>query len=125
MQPTLISSTELNVTIIADYTPAPGEDPESLGPNEFTAGSQLTLICSVQGHSGDLNYTWSVTGNPDPGDCSNCGIGTSSAKSKLGLGPELYSYYAGIYTCTVSESGRPESEASNTFTVIVVGEYNG
>ena len=106
------------MTITADYTPAPGEDPGSLGPNEFTAGSELTLNCSVQGHSGDLYYNWSVT---DTGDC--CYIDTSSTTSTLALGrPPLFSHYAGIYTCTVSKSGRPDSTASGNFTVTVVGE---
>ena len=43
---------EQNVIISANYTPAPGEDPGELGPNEFTAGSVLSLNCIVQG-----NYT--------------------------------------------------------------------
>ena len=104
------------MSLIAVYTPAPGEDPESLGPNEFTAGSELTLNCSVQGHSGDLHYNWSSV--TDTGDC--CSIDTSSTTSTLSVGkPPLFSYYAGIYTCTVSESGRP---ASDNFTVTVVGE---
>ena len=55
-----------NVTIIPDYTAAPGEDPGELGPNGFTAGSVLKLICMAQGSSGDLTYSWSVAGNPDP-----------------------------------------------------------
>ena len=119
----MISSTDLNVTITADYTPAPGEDPESLGPNEFTAGSELTLNCSVQGHSGDLYYTWSVTGSPDPGDCYYCYIDTSSTTSTLIVGrPQLFSYYAGTYTCTVNDSSRPESTMSENLTVRVVGE---
>ena len=111
------------MTITADYTPAPGEDPGSLGPNEFTAGSELTVNCSVQGHSGDLYYNWSVTGNPGPGDCYYCYIDTSSTTSTLIVErPQLFSYDAGIYTCTVSESDRPQSTASQNFTVTVVGE---
>ena len=113
--------TELNVTISANYTPAPGEDPGELGPNEFTAGSVLSLNCIVQGASGDLTYTWSVMGNsPTPG-CSVCGS-ASSTTSTLTVGSPLYSYPAGNYTCTVSESGRPDSDNSDDFTVRVVGK---
>ena len=36
----------------------------------------------------------------------------------------LNSYFAGDYTCTSSESGRPDSGNSDTFTVRVVGEMN-
>ena len=113
--------TELNVTISADYTPAPGEDPGELGPNEFTAGSQLSLKCIVQGASGDLTYTWSVMGNPPTPGCSVCGS-ASSTTSTLTVGLTLFSYRAGIYTCTVSESGRPNSDNSDDFTVRVVGK---
>ena len=62
-------STELKVTITANYTPAPGEDPDDLDPDEFTAGSILILNCTVQGKSGTLSYEWSVTGNPDTPGC--------------------------------------------------------
>ena len=118
--------TELNVTVSALYEPAPGEVPGELGPNEFTAGSDLTLNCSVEGHSGALSYMWSLTGNPSTSDCgSKCNIDTSSATSKFVVGgPELLSYYAGDYTCTVSESGRSNSGNSHTFPVNVVGEPN-
>ena len=115
-------SIELNVTVSAVYTPAPGEDPEKLGPNEFTAGSELTLNCTVKGHSGALTYTWSVTGNPETPDCTGCNIDTSSTTSLLALGQNaLYSYFAGVYTCTVNESGRPDSGNSDDFNVTVVG----
>ena len=36
----------------------------------------------------------------------------------------LNSYFAGDYTCTASESGRPDSGNSDTFTLRVVGEMN-
>ena len=118
----LTGITELNVTISANYTPAPGEDPGELGPNEFTTGSVLSLNCAVQGNSGDLTYTWSVMGNPLTPGCGSCDIDTSSTTSTLTVGRPLYSYYAGIYTCTVSESGRPDSHSSDDFTVRVVGK---
>ena len=109
------------MTISAVYTPSPGEDPESLSPNEFTAGSELTLDCTVQGHSGSLTYDWSV--NPETPDCTGCSIDTSSTTSLLALGrPALNSYFAGIYTCTVSESGRPDSGNIDDFNVTVVGK---
>ena len=121
----LYFSIELNVTISADYTPAPGE----LGPNKFTAGSELTLNCIVHGNSGGLTYEWSVEDNPDTtaSGCTNCiVIDTSSppTTSSLTVGqPALYSYYAGVYTCTVTESGRPDSSGnSDNFTVTVVGK---
>ena len=110
------------MTISANYTTVSGEDPQELDPNEFTAGSALSLNCIVQGNSsGDLNYTWSVLGNPPTQGCSRCVIGSSTTFT-LALGiPALTSYYAGIYTCTVSE-GRPDSDNSDDFTVVVVGK---
>ena len=114
---------ELNVTISADYNPAPGEVPGELGANEFTAGSELTLNCIVLGNSGDLTYEWSVPATTT--GCTECVIDTPSPPtSTLTLGkPALFSYYAGVYTCTVTESGRPESSGNNdTFTVTVVGK---
>ena len=110
------------MTISAVYTPAPGEEPEKLGPNEFTAGSELSLNCTVQGHSGNLTYAWSVMENPDTEDCYRCYISTHTTTSILTLGhPALYSYFAGTYTCSVSESGRPDSGNSDDFIVTVVG----
>ena len=109
------------MTVSALYEPAPGEVPGELGPNQFTAGSNLTLNCSVQGHSGDLSYRWSLTGSPSTFDCYSCNVDTSSTTSTLVVG-RLFSYYAGDYTCTVSESGRPNSGNSHTFPVNVVGE---
>ena len=109
------------MTISANYITAPGEDPGELGPNEFTAGSNLSLNCIVQGDSGDLTYAWSVMGNPPTPGCTHCGS-VSSTTSILTVGNPLYSYYAGIYTCTVSESGRPDSDNSDDFTVRVVGK---
>ena len=110
----------------AVYTPAPGEVPGELGPNQFTAGSLLNLTCSVEGHSdsGDLGYSWSVSGNPStPGCTDRCGIDTSSTTSTLIVGkPHLYSYHAGNYTCTVSETGRSDSTNNATFPVTVIGE---
>ena len=107
--------------VSAVYTPTPGEE---LGPNEFTAGSDLTLNCTVQGHSGGLTYAWSVVESFTP-SCSvdRCNIDISSTTSLLALGhPALNSYFAGVYTCTVSESGRPDSGNSDDFTVKVVSK---
>ena len=95
-----VSLIELNVTISANYTAAPGEESGDLGPNTFTAGSVLSRYCIVLGNSGALTYTWSVIGNsPTPG-CTSCGS-ASSTTSTLVVGSPLFSYYAGIYTCTV------------------------
>ena len=116
------------MTIIEEYNPAPGETPGELGPNEFTAGSELTLNCMVHGNSsGDLTYEWSVSDNPDTTGCSDCVIIDTSSPpttSSLTVGvPALYSYYAGIYTCTVTEDDGAESSGNNDdFTVRVVGK---
>ena len=113
------------MTIRPDYIPAPGEDPGELGPNEFTAGSVLSLNCTVQGNSSTLTYDWSVTGDPDTTGCSGCVVipDYTTSESVLRLAqPSFASYHSGNYTCTVSESGRPDSRNNDTFTVTVVGE---
>ena len=110
--------TELKVTVTADYTPA-GEG--ELGPNQFTAGSLLSLICSVQGATGPVSYSWSVRENPSTPDCTGCDIDISSTGSTLTVG-NLHSYYTGVYTCTVSDTGRSDSTNNEDFTVTVVGE---
>ena len=56
--------TELNVTISAKYTPASGEDPGELGPNEFRAGTTLSLNCIVQGNGGDVYIYMVCDGEP-------------------------------------------------------------
>ena len=117
-----LSSSELDVTIIPDYISAPGEDPKELGPNEFTAGGVLSLTCMVQGASGDLTYSWSVAENPVPPPDCNCNIGTTPTTPTLEVGPLLQSFRAGTYTCRVSETGRPSSESSEDFPLVVVGE---
>ena len=114
---------ELRVTVTADYRRAGGEG--ELGPNQFTAGSLLSLTCSVQGATGPVSYIWSVRDNPGTPDCtgSNCDIDTLSTDPTLTVGnPHLLSYYAGVYTCTVRETGRSDSTNSEDFTVTVVGE---
>ena len=116
----------LNVRVAAVYSPAPGEIPGKLGPNQFTAGSVLALQCLVEGHSGIVSYRWSLSGSPSTPGCSRCDIDTSSTTAKLHLGIfSLYSYYAGVYTCTVNENGSPGSSSSSSFPVSVVGELNG
>ena len=115
-------STELKVTIRPDYRPAPGEDRRELGPNEFTAGSVLSLNCDVQGNSSSVSYEWTVTGNPDTTGCARCAVPSSSTSTLRLAQFALTSYFAGDYTCTVSESVRPNSGSSHTFTVRVVGE---
>ena len=115
--------TELSVTVTADYSPA-GREGE-LGPNQFTAGSLLSINCSVQGATGPVSYSWSVRDNSSTPGCtgSNCNIDLSSTGPTLTVGiPHLLSYYAGVYTCTVSETGRSDSTNSEDFTVTVVGE---
>ena len=112
------------MTVSANYRPAPVEIPGELGPNQFTAGSNLTLNCSVEGHSEALNYSWSVSGNPSTPGCYShgCDIISSSTTPTLILrNGLLFSYYAGNYTCTVSETGREEINSSDTFSVTVLG----
>ena len=110
------------MTIRPEYRPAPGEDPGELGPNEFTAGSNLSLNCDVQGNSGSLSYGWSVTGNPNTSSCTSCAMPSSSTSTLRLAQLALTSYFAGIYTCNVSESGRSDSGNSGTTSVRVVGE---
>ena len=111
------------MTVIPKYTSVPREDPGELGPNEFTAGSVLSLTCIGQGASGGLTYSWSVAGNPvPPPNCTDCTIETTSITSTLKVGFLLYSFLAGVYTCSVSESGRLSSGNSEDITVVVVGE---
>ena len=116
--------TELNVIVSAVYRPATGEVPGELGPNEFTAGSNLTLNCLVQGTTGVLSYRWSVSGNPStPPDCG-CDIDLSSTISTLTVGkPTLYSYYAGVYRCYASEAGSLDSENGGNFNVTIIGKH--
>ena len=125
---------ELKVRVSAIYRPSPGEVPGELGPNDFTAGSDLTLRCSVEGHSGGLSYSWSVSGNPStpPGCGSYCDIDTTSNTAVMSMGssstlvvgrPPLLSYYAGMYICTAIEPDRPGSRNSDDFSVSVVGEF--
>ena len=116
--------TELKVTIRPDYRPAPGEDPGELGPNEFTAGSVLSLNCDVQGNSSSLTYGWTLTGNPATTGCTGCAMPSSSTSTLRLNQSALTSYFTGHYTCTVSESDRPDSGNSDTFTVRVVGEMH-
>ena len=119
----MILCKELQVTVRADYGAAPGEDPNELSPNEFTAGSILSLHCIAEGSSNGLTYEWSVTGNPDTSGCTRCDVIPSSSTSTLTLAQfSLNSYHAGNYTCTVWENGRSDSRNSDTFTVTVVGE---
>ena len=119
-----LSLPELNVSIRAVYNPAPGDDVELLGPNTFTAGSDLELLCVVMGNSNNLQYSWSVNQTFEP-SCipdKDCDINVTSTTSKLRVGKPVLSYYAGTYTCTVNETHRPESQNSHDFTVNVVGE---
>ena len=112
--------TGLKVTIRPDYRTAPGEDPGELGPNEFTAGSVLSLNCDVQGNS---TYGWTVTRNPVTTGCGSCAMPLSSTSTLRLNQSALTSYFAGDYTCTASESGRPDSGNSDTVTVRVVGKF--
>ena len=105
------------MTITVDYNPAPDEAPGELAANEFTAGSALNLTCMVHGASGNLSYNWSVEGNPVVPEC--CSTPTSTTHT---ITIDFFrSYYAGNYTCSVSESGRFGSENNDSYTIRVVG----
>ena len=109
----------------AVYTPAPGENPEYLSPNEFTAGSKLELQCGVKGNRTSLYFTWHLKDNIITESCNmdRCTINLSSVTSTLTLGnPPLLSYYAGNYTCNVSETDRPTAHNADKFYVKIVGE---
>ena len=113
------------MSVSAVYTPAPGNNPGNLSPNEFTAGSKLKLECTVEGNSGALSYQWLVKDNISTEECDaeRCVIDLSSTTSTLTLGnPSLFSYYAGNYTCNVNEAGRPTALNSDEFSVKIVGE---
>ena len=106
----IVFSQYSTVTISEGYTAAPGEGPGKLGPNEFTAGSLLSLNCIVEGTSGDVTYSWSVMGNPTPPpECTSCTIDTSSTISTLTVGRPLYSYHTGTSIHAVNETGRINS----------------
>ena len=116
-----VSSPELNVTVTADYTSYHGENPGELDVNEFRAGvGHLTLLCQVEGGIETLSYQWTVERLPTPG-CTSCST-PSSTTDTLFVDSVLLSYFAGTYTCTVGEAGRPSSSSSDSFTFSVVGE---
>ena len=107
----------------AIYTPASGENLD-LSPSEFTAGSKLVLQCGADGNRNKLHYTWHLKNNIPTESCDTdkCAIDLSSTTSTLTLDP-LLSYYAGNYTCNVSETDTPAAHNSDEFSVIVVGEW--
>ena len=117
----VMSSPALNVTVTADYTSASGETSGKLDGNEFRTGRQLRLLCQVEGDSGTLSYHWRVKGNPATHECRSCNTPTSNT-AVLSFDTVLYSYFAGTYTCTVDEVGRPSSSSSDSFTFILIGE---
>ena len=86
----------------------------------LTAGGDLILHCNVIGNSRSLTYKWSVMDGPTTSEsCRSCSVDTKSTASTLMVG--IYSYNAGIYTCTVNEAGKPLSTNSDTFSVKFVG----
>ena len=98
-----------------------------LDPNAFTAGSLLELGCVVMGSSNNLVYEWSVRQKFKPvcPDNDRCHVNVSSTTSTLIVGrPHLLSYYAGNYTCNVSETDRPDTNNNADFSVTVVGELS-
>ena len=96
------------------------ESVEVIG-DKFKAGGDLTLHCDVLGHNGNLLYNWSVMNNtiPSCAEAKECSIDTTSNTSTLMVG--IYSFNAGIYTCTVNEKDKSLSTNSDTFSVKFVG----
>ena len=117
----VVSSPALNVMVTAHYTSAPGETSEELNTNKFRAGRQLRLLCQVEGDSGTLSYHWRAKGNPATHGCQSCNTPTSNT-AILSFDTVLYSYFAGTYTCTVDEVGRPSSSSSDSFTFVLIGK---
>ena len=79
------------------------------------------------GNSNNIAYKWSVSQDFTPTCLNNgCDIDLTSTTSTLTVGrPHLQSYYAGNYTCEVSETGRPHNTNNNAdFSVTVVGEFS-
>ena len=97
--------------VIANPMAAQGEDPDELGPNEFRAGSLLTLNCTLWDGTGQLMYEWAKT---PAHSCSGCETDLP-ASSTLTL--PLYSTSAGHYNCSVNGSF-----TSQPFTVTVIGK---
>ena len=112
------------MTVSVNYLSSPDVVPEGLAANEYIPGHYVRFTCLVQGASGSLSYSWSVEGNPDtPSGCGgNCAIRTSTTSNFLVY---LYSYHAGTYTCSVSESGWSGSGNSDSYTIRVVGVLYG
>ena len=99
--PSLSLPTGPGAVIIPVYTgPVQGENPDKLGPNEFTAGGILTLNCSLDTLSNGLTYTWSMVPHHD---CTNCHTDLSSKTSQT-LTVLLYPQYTGSYTCSINGS---------------------
>ena len=98
--PSLSLPTGPDAVIIPVYTPVNGENPDKLGPNEFTAGGILILNCSLDTLSNGLTYTWSMAPHHD---CTNCHTDLSSKTSQT-LTVLLYPQYTGNYTCSINGS---------------------
>ena len=111
--------TELKVEVSGVYN-AFGLTSGKTSGGMLTAGGDLILHCNVMGNSTSLTYEWSVMDGPTTSEsCRSCSVYTTSTTSTLMVG--IYSYNAGIYTCTVSEPGKPLSTNSDTFSVQFVG----
>lgn len=93
-----------------------------MGPDEFTAGTTLSLDCSVMGNTLSVTYQWTRVYNFTPMSCSNCNETKISTTHSQTVGKPLYSYHAGVYTCIASEDGKPDSTNNGSFTIKVVGE---
>ena len=93
---------------------------DTVSGDMLTAGGDLILHCNVMGNSRILTYEWSVMDSPTTSEsCTSCSVDTTSTTSTLMVG--IYSYNAGIYTCTVNETGKPLSTNNDTFSVKFVG----
>ena len=111
--------TELKVEVSGVYN-AFGLISDTVSGDMLTAGGDLILHCNVMGNSSSITYEWSVMDSPTTSEsCTSCSVDTTSTTSTLMVG--IYSYNAGVYTCTVNEPDKFLSTNSDTFYVKFVG----
>lgn len=109
---TLLYSTALNATIQVLHNRR--SDLTHLSPPYYHPASSITLICNAFGARGVISYYWTVTCTSSA--CSRRTYTTQRVNIDL-----LTSAYAGVYTCTVTDStGR---NISNSTEIKLKGVY--
>ena len=104
----------VNVTIIVDYMPPPDFNG---GPNEYRAGSTVTLTCLrlvEEGGGTETEYNWTST-------CSSCFVTNQTAQTISRAA--LRSIDSGSHTCNATNPFTGES-GNATIEINVVGEYS-